>query len=95
MDACWVSQSVFYEVLNTVSDDVFLKKYVIDNVDITFHSAFKKEYWKGCFIRSERIDTSYCQVQDWKKCFYHQTSFLGTWNFNIENNCAYEIQLHN
>ena len=21
-------------------------------------------------------------------CFYHQTSFLGTWNFNSENNCA-------
>ena len=94
MDACWVSQSVFYEVLNTVSDDVFLKKYVIGNVDITFHSAFKKEYWKGCFIRSERIDTSYCQVQDWKRCFFHQTSFLGIWNFNNKNNCAHERVIH-
>ena len=85
-----VSQSVFYEVLNTVSDEVFLKEDVIGNEEMIFHSAFKKEYWKGCFIRSERIDTSYCQVQDWKRCFYHQTSFLGIWNFNNENNCAHE-----
>ena len=31
MDACWVSQWMFYVVLNAVSDDVFLKKYVIGN----------------------------------------------------------------
>ena len=42
MDACWVSQSVFYEVLNEVSDDVFLKKGVVGNGEIMFHSAFKK-----------------------------------------------------
>ena len=66
MDACWVSQWMFYEVLNTVSDDVSLKEDVIGNGEIIFHSAFKKGYWKGCSIRSERIDTSYCQVQDWK-----------------------------
>ena len=37
-----VSQSVFYEVLNEVSDDVFLKKGVVGNGEIMFHSAFKK-----------------------------------------------------
>ena len=42
MDACWVSQSVFYEVLNEVSDDVFLKKGAVGNGEIMFHSAFKK-----------------------------------------------------
>ena len=90
MDACRVSQSVFYEILNTVSDDAFLKEDVNGNGEIMFHSAFKRGYWKGCFIRSERIDTSCGQVLDWKVCFYHQTSFLGTWNFNNENNCAHE-----
>ena len=89
IDACWVSQSVFYEVLNTVSNDAFLKEDVIGNGEIMFHSAFKKGCWKGFFIRSERIDTSYCQVQDWKKCFYHQTCFSGSWNFNNKNNCAH------
>ena len=70
MDACWVSQSVFYEVLNEVSDEVFLKERVVGNGEIMFHSAFKKGYWKSCFIRSERIDTSYCQVQDWENFVY-------------------------
>ena len=70
MDSCWASQWEFYEVLNTVSDDVFLKEDVIGNGEIMFHSAFEKGYWKGCFIRSERIDTSYCQVQDWKDFIY-------------------------
>ena len=42
MDACWVSQSVFYEVLNEVSDEVFLKEGVVGNGEIMFHSAFKK-----------------------------------------------------
>ena len=70
MDACWVSQSVFYEVLNEVSDEVFLKEGVVGNGEIMFHSAFKKGYWKSCFIRSERIDTSYCQVQDWENFVY-------------------------
>ena len=70
MDACWLSQSVFYEVLNTVGDDAFLKEDFIGNGETMFHSAFKKGYWKGCFIRSERIDTSYCQVQDWKDFIY-------------------------
>ena len=62
MDSCWASQSEFYEVLNAVSDDVFWKEDVIGNGEIMFHSAFKKGYWKGCFIRSGRIDTSYCQI---------------------------------
>ena len=70
MDACWVSQSVFYEVLNEVSDEVFLNKGVVGNGEIMFQSAFKKGYWKSCFIRSERIDTSYCQVQDWENFVY-------------------------
>ena len=39
-----VSQSVFYEVLNTVSDEVFLKEDVIGNEEMIFHSVFKKEY---------------------------------------------------
>ena len=40
MNACWVSQSVFYEVLNIVSD-VF-KRRCLFNGEIMFHSAFKK-----------------------------------------------------
>ena len=51
-------QSLFYEIINTVS----LKEDVTGNAEIKFHSAFKKGSWKGYFIRSERIDTSYCQV---------------------------------
>ena len=39
-----VSQSVFYEVLNEVSDEVFLKEGVVGNGEIMFHSAFKKGY---------------------------------------------------
>ena len=41
MNACWVSQSVFYEVLNIVSD-VFKIKCLF-NGEIMFHSAFKKD----------------------------------------------------
>ena len=39
---CWVSQSVLYEVLNAVPDDV-LKRKCLFNGEITFHSAFKKD----------------------------------------------------
>ena len=42
MNACWVSQSVFYEVLNAVSDDVFKRKCLF-NGEIMFHSDFKKD----------------------------------------------------
>ena len=44
MNACCLSQPVFYEVLNTVSDDVFLKEDFIGNGETMFHSAFKKGY---------------------------------------------------
>ena len=35
-----------------------------------FHSAFKKDTWKDCVIRSERLDTNHCQVQGWKNFVY-------------------------
>ena len=37
-----VSQSVLYEVLNAVPDDVFKRKFFF-NGEIMFHSAFKKD----------------------------------------------------
>ena len=37
-----VSQSVLYEVLNAVPDDVFKRKSLF-NGEIMFHSAFKKD----------------------------------------------------
>ena len=37
-----VSQSVLYEVLNAVPDDVFKRKFLF-NGEIMFHSAFKKD----------------------------------------------------
>ena len=37
---CCVSQSVLYEVLNAVSDDVFKRKYLFHGE--MFYSAFKK-----------------------------------------------------
>ena len=61
MNACWVSQSVFYEVLNTVNDDVL--KMVTGYGEIMFHLAFKRGYWKGCVIRKESVNANYCQVQ--------------------------------
>ena len=39
---CCVRQSVLYEVLNAVSDDVFKRKHLF-NGEIMFHSAFKKD----------------------------------------------------
>ena len=39
---CFVSQSVLYEVLNTVPDDV-VKIKCLFNGEIMFHSAFKKD----------------------------------------------------
>ena len=42
MNACWVSQLVFDEVLNAVSDDVFKRKCLI-NGRIMFYSVFKKD----------------------------------------------------
>ena len=39
---CCVGQSVLYEVLNAVSDDVFKRKRLF-NGEIMFHSAFKKD----------------------------------------------------
>ena len=39
---CCVSQSVFYEVLNAVSDDVFKRKCLF-NGEMMFYSAFKKD----------------------------------------------------
>ena len=38
---CRVSQSVLYEVLNAVPDDV-LKRKCLFNGEVMFHSAFKK-----------------------------------------------------
>ena len=37
-----VSQSVLYEVLNAVPDDVFKRKFLF-NGEVMFHSAFKKD----------------------------------------------------
>ena len=59
MNACLVSQSVFYQVLNAV---------VITNVGVVSRKrgdniSFKKETEK-IVITSERLDTNYCQVQD-------------------------------
>ena len=42
INACWVSQSVFYEVLNAVGDDVFQRKCLF-NGEIMLHSAFNKD----------------------------------------------------
>ena len=69
-----------------------------------FHSSFKKGYWKGCVIRSERLDIDHCQVQGWKIFVYisitehpfegHEISVAKTivltwkWKTNF-------IQLHN
>ena len=39
---CFVSQSVLYEILNAVPDDVFKRKCLF-NEKIMFHSAFKKD----------------------------------------------------
>ena len=50
MNACWVSQSVFYEVLNAVNNGVFKKKCLF-NGEITFHSAFKKDTEKVVLFR--------------------------------------------
>ena len=66
INACWVSQC--YQVLNAVSDACG---------KIIFH--FKKEAEK-IVTASERLDTNYCQVQDWKDIFarfsiIHKTSF--------------------
>ena len=41
-DECCVSQSVLYEVLNGVSDDVFKRKCLF-NGKTMFHLAFKKD----------------------------------------------------
>ena len=48
MNTCWVSQSVFYEVLNTVNDDVFKRKSLF-NGETMFHSALKR-ILKSCVI---------------------------------------------
>ena len=45
INVCWVSQSVFYEVLNVVSDDVFNRKCLF-NGEIMFHLEFKKDTQK-------------------------------------------------
>ena len=57
---CCVSQSVLYEVLNAVPDDVFKRKCLF-NGEIMFHSAFKKDTEKIALlkIRSERLDKDY------------------------------------
>ena len=39
---CCVTQSVLYEVLNAVSDDVFKRKCLF-NGEIRFYSAFKRD----------------------------------------------------
>ena len=39
---CCISQSVLYEVLNAVPDDVFKGNFLF-NGEIMFHSAFKKD----------------------------------------------------
>ena len=48
---CCVSQSVLYEVLNAVSDDVFKK------------NVYLMEGNNACVIRIERFDINYCEVQ--------------------------------
>ena len=84
-----VSQSMFYEVLkNGVSDDVFKRKCLL-NGEIMFHSAFIKEFWR-IFIRSERLDTNYCQSQGWKNFVCISiTKHWEAWNISFENNCAH------
>ena len=42
MNACWVSQSVFYEVLNDASDDVFKTKCLF-NGEIMLHSILEMD----------------------------------------------------
>ena len=94
MNACWVSQSVFYEVLNAVNDDVFKKKCLF-NGKIIFHSAFKKDtekvvlfrYWKWkawCKLLSSSGLKKFCVR------FYHQASSWGAWwNISYKSNCAH------
>ena len=69
-----------------------------------FHSAFEKDTWKGCVIRSERLDTNYCHVQGWKSFEYvsitkhpfegHQILITKTIVL-IWKRKAHFIQLHN
>ena len=42
MNACWISQTVFYEFLNAVSNDV-LKRKCLFNGELMFRSAFKMD----------------------------------------------------
>ena len=68
-----------------------------------FH-LFEKETWKGSVIRSEKLDTNYCQVQGWKSFVYvsltkhsferHQILITKTIAL-IWKRQAHFIQLHN
>ena len=86
MNACWVSQSAFYQVLNWVSDGVFYKKMVFDEANI-FHL---KRIKAVLLLVKERFDTNYCQVQHWKDFVHvsitHQMSFWGAKNVAHETN---------
>ena len=46
---CWVSQSVLYEVLNAVSDNVFKRKCLFSG-EIVFYPAFKKDTEKVALL---------------------------------------------
>ena len=43
MKVFWVGQSVFYEVLNAASDDVFKRKCFFFNGEAMFYLEFKKD----------------------------------------------------
>ena len=68
---CLLSQC--YQVLNVVCDDVF-KENVWWRNNISFP--------KDCVITSEKLDTNYCHVQDWKDISLPSTKhpFEGYWH---------------
>ena len=49
---CLLNQSVFYQVLNAASDDVFKRKCLM-NGEIMFHSEFKKDTEKVILLALE------------------------------------------
>ena len=90
MNACWVSQSVFYEVLNAVNDDVFKRKCLF-NEEIMFHSAFKKNTLKVVLLEVKGLISTIVKFRAEQFCVHsdHQIYFWRAWNISYENKCAY------
>ena len=50
---CCASQSVLYEVLNAVSNDMFKRKCLFNDGEIMFYSGFKKDILKRLCYKLE------------------------------------------